>query len=69
MKKEDVRLYHDDSLGIFKNISRPEIERGKKSIVKVFKKCGSSSGVDTNLKTFDFLDVSFYLNKNIYKTF
>ena len=39
MNKEDVGLYHDDGLGIFKNISRPEIERKKKAIVKVFKKC------------------------------
>ena len=69
MNKEDVGLYHDDGLGIFKNISRPEIERKKKAIVKVFKKCGLSSVVDTNLKTVDFLDVIFDLNKNIYKPF
>ena len=29
MNKEDVRLYCDDGLGIFKSISRPEIERKK----------------------------------------
>ena len=34
--KEEVGLYRDDSLGIFKNISRPEIERKKKAIVKDF---------------------------------
>ena len=38
MNKEDVVLYRDDGLGIFKNISGPEIERKKKAIVKVFKK-------------------------------
>ena len=38
MNKEDVELYRDDGLGIFKNISRSEIESKKKSIVKVFKK-------------------------------
>ena len=38
MNKEDVELYHDDGLGIFKNISRSEIESKKKSIIKVFKK-------------------------------
>ena len=27
MIKEDVRLYHEDGRGIFKNISRPEIEK------------------------------------------
>ena len=33
MNKEDVGLYRDDGLGIFKNISRPEIERKKKATV------------------------------------
>ena len=32
MNKEDVRLYHDDGLGIFKNISRPETEMKNKNI-------------------------------------
>ena len=55
--------YGDDGLGIFRNISRPEIERKKKAIVKVFKKCGLSIVVDTKLKTVDFLDVTFDLTK------
>ena len=38
MNKEDVELYRDDGLGIFKNTYRSEIESKKKSIVKVFKK-------------------------------
>ena len=54
MNKEDVELYRDDGLGIFKNISRPEIERKKKVIVKKFTKCGLSIDFDTNLKTVDF---------------
>ena len=69
MKKENVRLYHNDSLGIFKNISRPEIERKKKAIVKKFTKCGLSIDFDTNQKTVDFLDVTFDLDKNIYKPY
>ena len=67
MNKEDIGLYRDDDLGIFKNISKPEVERKKKAIVKEFKKCGLSTVVDTNLKTVDFLDVTFNLDKNIYK--
>ena len=39
MSKEDVELYRDNGLGIFRNISRLEIERKKKAIVKVFEKC------------------------------
>ena len=67
--KVDVGLYRDDGLGIFKNISRSEIERKKKAIVKVFNKCGLSIVVETNLKIVDFLDVTFDLDKNIYKYF
>ena len=33
MIKEDVRLYYEDGRGIFKNISRPEIEKKKKAII------------------------------------
>ena len=69
MNKEDVGLYRDDGLGIFRNISRPEIERKKKAIVKVFKKCGLSIVVDTNLKTVNFLDLALDLDKNIYKPY
>ena len=65
MSKEDVGLYCDNGLSIFKNLSRPEIERKKKTIVKKFKKCGLSLVVDTNLKTVNFLDVTFDLDKNI----
>ena len=36
MNKEYVGLYCDDGFGIFKNISRSELERKKKVIVKVF---------------------------------
>ena len=65
MNKEDIGLYGYDGLSIFRNISRSEIEKKKKAIVKVFKKCGLSIVVDTNLKTVDFLDMTFDLDKNI----
>ena len=65
MKKEDIGFYHDDGVGIFKNISRPEMETKKKAIVKVIKKCRLSIVVDINLKTVDFFFVTFDLDKNI----
>ena len=37
VNKESVGLYRDDGLGVFPNISKPEIERKKKQIVKIFK--------------------------------
>ena len=50
MSKEDVGSCRGDGLFLFKNISRPEIERKKKAIIKVFKYCGLSILIDTNLK-------------------
>ena len=32
--KNKIGLYKDDGLGIFENLSKPQIERKKKSIVK-----------------------------------
>ena len=34
VKKENVGLYRDDSLGVLSNISKPEIERKKKQVLK-----------------------------------
>ena len=69
MNKKDVGLSCDDALSIFKNISRPEIEKKKKAIVKVFKKCGLSIAFDTNLRIIDFLDLTINLDKDLYKTY
>ena len=65
----EISLYRDDGLGIFYNVSKPEIERKKKAIVKVFKGCGLTIIIQCNLKTVDFLDVTFDLDNNAYKSF
>ena len=67
--KEDIGLYRDDGLGIFQNIPKSEIERKKKQIVKVFKDCGLSITIKCNLKSVDFLDVTFDLVSEIYKPY
>ena len=50
MNKESIRLYRDDGLGFSPNISKPEIERKNKQIVKIFKECGLSIAIQSNLK-------------------
>ena len=65
VKKSDIGLYRDDGLGIIQNIPKPEIERMKKTMVKVFKKCGLSIIIECNLKTVNFLDVTFDLTNDI----
>ena len=63
-----IGLYRDDGLGLFYNISKPEIERKKKAIVKVSKACSLTIIIQCNLKTVDFLDVAFDLYNNVYKS-
>ena len=69
INKSNIDLYRDDGLGIFQNVSKPEIERKKKVIVKVFKGCSLTITIQCNLKIVDFLDVTFDLENNVYKPF
>ena len=48
--KNDIGLYRDDGLGIFRGTSKPVIERRKKLIVKTFKQCGPAITINCNLK-------------------
>ena len=59
--KHDKGLHRDDSLGIFCEISKPMIERKKKVIVKTFKQCRLAIIIECNLKTGNFLDITFEL--------
>ena len=69
VKKSDIGLYRDYGLDIIQNMPKPEIERMKKTIVKVFKECGLSIIIECNLKTVNFLDVTFDLTNDIYKPY
>ena len=64
-----IGLYRDDGLGIFESLSGPQIEQKKKNIIKVFKKCGLSIIVTTNITSVDFLDVTFNLKTESYQPF
>ena len=67
--KEIMGLYRDDGLGIFKNMSGPEVERKKKELAKIFKNNELSIIVKTSLKTVDSLDIYFDLVKEIYQPY
>ena len=55
----DIDLYRDDGLAVLKDTSGSEAERIKKNIVEVFKHQGLRVTIRTNLRTVDFLDVTF----------
>ena len=59
-------VYKGDGLGIFENLSGPEVERKRKEIRKKFKNNALLITVKTNIKTTDFLDIHFDLVKDVY---
>ena len=63
-EENNVGFYRDGSLGIFRNLSRPNIERKKKRLLKVL---GSSIAVTTIVISANYLGVNFDLTKDIYK--
>ena len=69
MRSELVGLYRDDRLGYMKKMSGPEIERKRKQIIKIFKDCGLSITIKTNLTSVDFLDIRLNLKDNTYQAY
>ena len=66
---DSIGLYRHDGLGIFERLSGPKIERKKINIIKVFKMCGLSIVVTTNITSVDFLEVTFNLITESYQPF
>ena len=68
-EQNNVGLYRDDGLGIFRNLSRPNMERKKKEITKIFESFGLSITVTTNVASANYLENNFDLTKDIYKPY
>ena len=66
--KNDIGLYRDDGLAIFKNISGPELKHIKKNFQSLFRKYGLEI-IECNKKVVDFLDVTFNLKDETYKPY
>ena len=58
-EQNNIGLYRDDSLDIFRNLSRPNIESKKREIFKIFKTSSLSIAVTTNVTSANYLDVNF----------
>ena len=61
IKKSDCGLYRDDGLVILRNVNRQQIDRTRKSIIKIF--------IETNSKVVGFLDITFNLHNGTYKPY
>ena len=64
--QENIGLYRDDGLAVFKNITGPQADRIRKDITRQFKTHGLNITIQTNLKIVNFLDVTFNFNNATY---
>ena len=67
--RENIGLYRDDGLAVFKDKSGPELERIKKEIVKSFKELGLRIVIHMNLKIVNFLDITLDLTSSTYSPY
>ena len=67
--KNNIGLYRDDGLAVFKNISGPQAEKIKKHFQNIFRKNNLNIIVKCNLKIVDHLDVTLNLADGLYKPF
>ena len=66
-EKKDIGLYRDNKMAVFKNKSGPESGKIKKLII--FRENELKITIQRNLKTADYLDVTFKLTESSYRPF
>ena len=67
--KNDIDLYRDDGLAIFKNISGPKSEKVKKNIQELFKENQLDIVIQCNMKMVNYLDVTLNLEDSTYRSY
>ena len=67
--KNNIGIYRDDGLAIFKNISGPKSEKVKKDIQKLFKENELDIIIQCNMKTVNYLDVTLNLENSTYRPY
>ena len=67
--KDELGLYRDDGLAVFKNISGPQSEKRKKDFQRIFNENNLKIEIKCNLTVVDYLDVTLNLNDGTYKPY
>ena len=67
--KNNIGLYRDDGLAIFKDINGHDADKIRKDFHKTFKDNGLALDIRCNLKIVNFLDVTLDLNNSTYKPY
>ena len=65
----NIGLYRDDGLAVFKNTSGPQSEKNKKIFQKMFKNKGLDIIISFNAEIVNHLDVTLNLNDGSYRPY
>ena len=65
----NIGLYRDGGLAVFKNTSGPQSEKIKKTFQKMFKNKGLDMIINCNMKIVNYLDVTLILNDSSYRPY
>ena len=65
----NIGLYRDDGLGCFQGINGSKADKIRKEIIKVFRDLDLKITISTNIKTVNFLDITFDLASGTYKPY
>ena len=65
----NIGLYRDDGLAVFKNTSGPQSEKIKKTFQRMFKSKGLDIIINCNMKIVNYLDVTLNLNDGSYRPY
>ena len=67
--KDNVGLYRDDGLAIFRDINGHQADKIRKNVYEIFKKHDLKLEIQCNLKIINFLDITLDLNNGTYKPY
>ena len=67
--KENIGLYRDDGLSVFKNQTGHQNDKVRKELIRMFQDHHLKLEIKCNLKSVDYLDITFDLTTGTYKPF
>ena len=67
--RNNIGLYRDDGLAVFKNTSGPQSEKIKKTFQKMFKNKGLDIIINCNMKIVNYLDATLNVNDGYYRLY
>ena len=69
LPKTNFGLYQDDGLILVRNVNGQQMDKKRKTIIKIFKDIAFSIDIQTNLKEVDFLDVTLSQQNGTYRPY